>query len=184
MAEQLAGDARQAMIQSADRDEIKKACGPIYRAANTRDWNTSGPRMSMSDAEKEAGRNMDALVWEQCEAHLRREDEVPYAPNLIEWRSPASGVSTARTSPRWVGCRATRNMTSSETGGSWSWPEMAPSNMAIRPWRLKLASNASSASGTRWSQKPHGTQLTLSQRLNARPSSSAWNASTDLAPAH
>ena len=47
MAEQLVGEARNAMIQSADRDEIKKACVPIYRAANTRDWNTSGPRLSM-----------------------------------------------------------------------------------------------------------------------------------------
>jgi hypothetical protein len=75
LAEQLVGDARQAMIQTAERDEIKKACAPIYRAANTRDWNTSGPRLSMREAEKEAGRNMDALVWRQCEEQLRREEE-------------------------------------------------------------------------------------------------------------
>ena len=75
MAEHLVGDARQAMIQTAGRDEIQKACVPIYRAANTRDWNTSGPRLSMHEAETEAGWNMDALVWRQCEEQLRREDE-------------------------------------------------------------------------------------------------------------
>jgi hypothetical protein len=118
MAKKLAGDARNAMIQTADRNEIKKACAPIYLAANTREWNTSGPKMSMHEAEMEAGRNMDALVWRQCEEHLRRVEETAIRAEPDRVRRAASGHSTRGTSLKWLGFRATRSTTSSPSGES------------------------------------------------------------------
>ena len=75
MAKKLAGDPRNAMIATASREDLQKALRPIYLAANRQGWNDSGPPVSMPAAEKEAGRNIDALMPRLCEEHLRRTDE-------------------------------------------------------------------------------------------------------------
>ena len=75
MAKKLAGDPRNAMIATASRDEIQNAVAPIYRAANRENWHDSSRARPMPEAEKEAGRNIDALMPKLCEEHLRRTDE-------------------------------------------------------------------------------------------------------------
>ena len=180
VAEHLVGDARQAMIQTAGRDEIKKACAPIYRAANTRDWNTSGPRLSMPEAEREAGRNMDVLVWRQCEEQLRREDEAAI-------RTDPDRVEESRI---WSLYTRTVAQTARAQGNK--------EHDFLRNWReLVMARNDAVEFGDDTgaiegrlerligipypvAPQAHGTQPTSCPRSNGRPSSSAWIGSTDL----
>ena len=75
MAKKLVGDARNAMIQTASRDDLQNALEPVYRAANRENWHDSDRARSMPEAQKEAGRNIDALMPRLCEQHLRRTDE-------------------------------------------------------------------------------------------------------------
>jgi len=75
MALKIVGDERNAMIATASRDDLQRACEPIYRAANRENWHDSNQARPMPEAEKEAGRNIDALMPRLCEEHLRRTDE-------------------------------------------------------------------------------------------------------------
>ena len=75
LAKDLVGDARNQMIQTARRDDLQRAMAPIYRAANRENWHDSTRALPMPEAEKEAGRNIDALMPRLCEEHLRRTDE-------------------------------------------------------------------------------------------------------------
>jgi hypothetical protein len=75
MALKVEGDERNGIIRTARQGDLEQALAPIHVAAAARGFHTSGRPVSMPDAEREAGRNIDALMPRLCEEHLRRTDE-------------------------------------------------------------------------------------------------------------
>jgi hypothetical protein len=75
MALKVEGDERNGIIRTARQGDLEQALAPIHVAAAARGFHTSGRPVSMPDAEREAGRNIDALMPKLCEQHLRRTDE-------------------------------------------------------------------------------------------------------------